>query len=958
MQPGSRKASSRRSRSSYAVKVSPPASPSKSHVPAVVAHPPASISARGVGATLTPRGGEGLGVARSATPRSAPQSPYVESLKKTPDPGRQARSKAGPPEGAKVRTGLDIALHSFRSLRNPAEFITHQTDKKLDLPDDLAWFQGVPVYEIKPPTQEEVLSRESAALRAVGLGAAGALGRARDALKSKADSEKDLTLSPFRDFLLEQWPDKEVAWNIIASSSLGTVTMNKWKTNARQLRYTGNLVVVFNNLQENGELSKADFMKFYKDQTAAEPPKKGGGKGEQRAAAKSPAPTALKVAPRDQFLNPMLVDQFGSWVSQNCCWDALMSMFDSSATTVVDNSTNESLTNLHDRQPLRAEDFIRACKHRGFKGNARGIFEEIQHLDGKPLQAETLSLLQLKRFHEQVTTLTCVPHFVAFLARRRGAVLRAWRMDLDRRGLGRISYNDFGRGCRLLGIHGAKHLWRGFRAPARLKATAREVARGAHADDDPETAQQRPLSFWEVCRHEAENVDQFLELVRFDLGLALERTWQAIKAHGGDRVTLEAFQQSCDKLDFKGDAELLFMGLVDKDGEHFLDKDAFFYLPLVSTTARPARGNLTRGAPFQDLAAWVECRPGGPRRLLADLALDGGPVPVPVLANRLTTLGYPGDALRVAAVAAQVDGGLIVTSRGLLPMIKGLWSSGDPAKPSGEGKLNAAQTQDFGPPKAAASTRSGRSATPSTPRGRSPPPPGTSSLGLIGPRDKWQLDATDISSHNELRCPSNRDYFTRPDSSVRVPGADASPRHRSLGLRKSLSTMVVTSESLRHLARPAWNETLDTTANVNDRLPKTSRQYFVNEATLRRPVPLMALPAPTRAASASSREASPSPTPSFAATSPRDAAREEWTQNLRDLASRMREVWPTPKQAWKSLDSFHDGWVTYSEWMSNSRHLKYPGDLSACFHELASRASGQDGVLDRASLVQLYAIEA
>lgn len=128
--------------------------------------------------------------------------------------------------------------------------------------------------------------------------------------------------------------------------------------------------------------------------------------------------------------------------------------------------------------------------------------------------------------------------FVRLLRHMRGSVLRAWRIDLDVRGYGRVLREDLQTFCRRCGFASWRAVWNVLR---------------------PEGA--RALEFREVAPKEFDNVRCFVDAVMGSSPLDLDSVWASLSPKGRPYVRLEAFDDGAKKLGFDGNVPHVFFGL-------------------------------------------------------------------------------------------------------------------------------------------------------------------------------------------------------------------------------------------------------------------------------------------------------------------------------------------------------------------------------------------------------------
>lgn len=318
-----------------------------------------------------------------------------------------------------------------------------------------------------------------------------------------------------------------------------------------------------------------------------------------------------------------------------------------------------------------------------------------------------------------------VTRFLASLREKRGTVMRAWLLDLDRRGCGRVSNADLAAACRALGYpKEVKLIWDGLRR----EGTATS------------------LRLHDLDAEEAANLDQFAEVLWVEAGLDLDRAWARIDPGNRMAVTAKEFESGVRRLGFQGNASLLFRGL-DANGLGHLRRHDFDALERLVPASERLESCNSQGV--QDLLSWARKMHGGIQMLLAQLGLaggkDGGVLEVGDLAARLVSLGYPkGTAATTAAAVANsggYPGGTHITGNALKSMLAGK------------------------PPEVPA---------PAPPRATSPS--GAPRPGAGSPRKLWTDSIGNTSLVNSKRSAHTRTYFSTPVGTVRWGSPSASSR--------------------------------------------------------------------------------------------------------------------------------------------------------------------------------------
>lgn len=304
---------------------------------------------------------------------------------------------------------------------------------------------------------------------------------------------------------------------------------------------------------------------------------------------------------------------------------------------------------------LACNDWVRLVGNLGFTGDALAVFRHIVETfpseeSERQLRAagvdsrSVMTLAQLRRFEEEMSvkrlSLSVQDEgspswqFAHFLKRSRQNLLRAWRLDLDVKQTGTVSFPDFANACRRLGLQGqCRMIWTSLRP----------------LDD-------KALEFADLAPNEAAHVEAFAEMIWEASGYDLDKAWRLFDYDQKNKLTKADFVQSARHLGFQGSADLLFKGL-DATGLGWVWRDDFDYIPKVSQVARQ-RLHGAEG-PLAGLVRFAQREMGGAEELISKLGLGGAQSEVTVcdLAARLTALGYDGDAQRVAVHAAKCDSG-------------------------------------------------------------------------------------------------------------------------------------------------------------------------------------------------------------------------------------------------------------------------------------------------------------
>jgi len=452
------------------------------------------------------------------------------------------------------------------------------------------------------------------------------------------------------------------------------------------------------------------------------------------------------------------------------------------------------------RRGLTCADWTRKLKALGFHGNAKSVFEEIAHefkcdkeerRPERPLGAshnvrntvfvESISLSQLMRFETRVVEYTAslatthdnsaVSRFVKLLQQQRGCVLRAWRLDLDKRGTGRVAFADFTQACRQLGVpNQARLIWNSLRS----------------RDDS------RPLEFADLGGEEAANLDALAETLWNTLGFDLEKAWLFMDMRGQQWLAVEEFEAGVRKLGFDGNARQLFRGL-DTAGLGRVWRTEFDYIRL-ATRVPPRKLQQSSGA-IADLIQWVQRELGGVEELLDALAIsDNGEMTVGDLAVHLAALGFEGDALQAAARAARNEGaGTKITTASLRQLF-----ACTPANQQEQGKnIRIAAQRRW------------------------------ASQSVAPPRQNWDGAVRDLASLNLARPKGLRNYFSMPG---RSEDSNRSPAQKKPQRSRSTLKPCWNEENGGNGNKPHWNNEVFTATEVNGDVPASSRLYFSDVA--------------------------------------------------------------------------------------------------------------------------------
>jgi len=238
-----------------------------------------------------------------------------------------------------------------------------------------------------------------------------------------------------------------------------------------------------------------------------------------------------------------------------------------------------------------------------------------------------------------------------FLRSHRGTVIRAWRHDFDRLGVGRVSHADFAKACRRLGFADAGGLW------AALRPDGSSAA----------------LQLRDLDAREAHNLELFAALLWSIPACGnFEKAWALFDTSKRSYVTLSEFVHAGRSLGAQCDLRLLFKGL-DLHGQGHLTRENFEYVRVLAPLFQP----MVRLAPsITELSAWVHNDLGGPRAFIDCLGLELGKnstLSLCDLADRLERLGFVGDAQEAARSVARCGGaaGYHISAEQLMNLLSG-----------------------------------------------------------------------------------------------------------------------------------------------------------------------------------------------------------------------------------------------------------------------------------------------
>lgn len=500
--------------------------------------------------------------------------------------------------------------------------------------------------------------------------------------------------------------------------------------------------------------------------------------------------------------NNAAVVAFTAWISTRINgWDAVHELFLSENTNPVGGRFMDS--GVFGARGLTKMRWVQQLARQGFSNAALAIelFDEIAMEHGaleRPGEEPTICLAQFQRFQVRVMSVSSLAaaadehspamRFVKASKQKRGTFLRAWRMDVDLRGNGKVAQGDFVNACRKSGFgNQAKLIW-----------------------DNVRPEGLAPLELHELESTEANNLEDFAEALWSSVGLDLGRAWEYLDPNNQQHVTFEDFKYGAKALGFAGDSRLLFKGL-DVQGFNRISRDDFAYILKVSRVAQRRLGGATQGFnDVQELIAWVQRDVGGASEMLGKLGLGGQSgareVAVGELAARLTALGFEGNAIAAASRVARGEGGTYVSADTLYSIL------------TGTKQVTQAD------------------ARPATPRGNTTP------RKLIIPSTQgWNSAVDEISTHNSNKCKHTKQYFTPPArASTPRRQKSSSPTRRpmifgaakgSAGARASSARRPHAQSAWGAQPRPKWNDNYGgTQRGANEFCCSHTRQYFSDPA--------------------------------------------------------------------------------------------------------------------------------
>mmetsp|Transcript_19090 Transcript_19090/g.44629 ORF Transcript_19090/g.44629 Transcript_19090/m.44629 type:complete len:948 (+) Transcript_19090:57-2900(+) len=216
------------------------------------------------------------------------------------------------------------------------------------------------------------------------------------------------------------------------------------------------------------------------------------------------------------------------------------------------------------------DEFASACATLGWNGNVVKMFNwldvenracltiEVMEFLGirrRVITSETASQrLHAKQEKDRAESVAVLGNFRHFLVCRYGNMVRAWRLEFDPDGDGKLQFTEFCRACREIGFHGnLKALW--------LSLDADDTGYIDLAELDPEA-----VSFFE-------EFEGILRTFFDDLDAAW---WCCLDPDYSEKCSLEEFEHACRLIGFTKSAKRLFTFLDIRNDGHILVSDLQF----------------------------------------------------------------------------------------------------------------------------------------------------------------------------------------------------------------------------------------------------------------------------------------------------------------------------------------------------------------------------------------------
>ncbi|CAK0850840.1 unnamed protein product, partial [Prorocentrum cordatum] len=423
----------------------------------------------------------------------------------------------------------------------------------------------------------------------------------------------------------------------------------------------------------------------------------------------SPVRTAADYGRAEPAATPE--GEFLAWVQSESRWQPLIDAFQGSQRykPVVNGTVI--------RPHIERADFKRTLSMMRFKGDADAVFDLIvagRQADGQAAERERpgadahgsrdcMYLSDLRRYKDRqapraMELITggggAIELFVGALQRRRGTLLRGWRMDLDKSGLGKVAFGSFAAACRKydLGEH-CKGMWKSMCPTGGM------------------------LLFSELAPQESENIEAFVDAAGKTTGYDLGKAWEFIDACRWNSVSFDDFERGAQDMGFTGDCRLLFDG-IEVEGTRRVTRDDLVYLENLSQNpALAARRKLKNNTgALTDLISWVQSEGGGAENFVAQLGQRK--ISLSELEAHLAARGFP-FAAREAAIQGRAS--------------KSTGEHGGAAAPLAPAPATAEDAPEAPPPPGGPLARAGAAAA-APPGAPAPHPAAPEGLGRLAPR--------------------------------------------------------------------------------------------------------------------------------------------------------------------------------------------------------------------------------
>jgi hypothetical protein len=548
---------------------------------------------------------------------------------------------------------------------------------------------------------------------------------------------------------------------------------------------------------------------------------------EPRWLSPSPTRTAADYGRVDPAATPE--GEFLAWVQSESRWQPLIDAFqDSQRYKPVVNGAVV-------RPRMERADFRRALSMMKFKGDADAVFDIIvadRQAEGQPADRDRTAvdaqgsrdymyLIDLRRYKDRqapraMELITggggAIEVFVGALQKRRGTLLRGWRMDLDKNGLGKVTFGSFAAACRKydLGDH-CKGMWKSLCPTGGM------------------------LLFSDLAPQEADNIEAFVDAAGRATGYDLGKAWEFIDADRGNSVSFGDFERGAQALGFPGDCRLLFDGIEVEGIRRVTREDVVYLENLSQNPALAARRKLKNNTgALTDLISWVQSEGGGAESFVAQLGQRK--ISLSELEAHLAARGFPFAAREAATQAARNDpgsDGQSISADSLLAMLRGRevsWKPRSPSRPRPQPRQPAAA--DKGWDNAVNDLSKGNLSRHATARGQFDTIGQESRRTLFAPGAVVEYLGKEyrlVEQHQPQYSTPDRAWLVEDEHGVEkvlkesamvVVGGDSfkPPPRRSGSMPKANNRM--------DIVRPAWDGALDLSSTTNARLPSATRKYF------------------------------------------------------------------------------------------------------------------------------------